>query len=116
MNFSFSSAEDIQKHLERISKLEFENDDLSKQLLNMQHLYLEMRNENSILKSTLERANEAVNIAEMEMEQYKARAHRILQEKEKIICLKPDDNTSENVEENLYRSYYEELKLFLNKS
>ncbi|XP_044765050.1 golgin-84 [Coccinella septempunctata] len=107
---SFSSAEDIQRYLERISKLEFENDDLSKQLLNVQHLYSEIRNENSILKSNLERANEAVNSAEMEMEQYKARAHRILQEKERIICLKPGDTALDNVEENIYRSYNEELK------
>ncbi|KAK9889404.1 hypothetical protein WA026_004678 [Henosepilachna vigintioctopunctata] len=105
-----SSAIDIQKYIDNISNLEFQNEDLNKQLLNIQHLYSEIRNENSILKNSLERANEMVSVAEHEMEQYKARAHRILQEKEKLLNLKSAVETHINQEEKIYLNYNEEMR------
>ncbi|XP_057672886.1 golgin-84 isoform X2 [Diorhabda carinulata] len=106
---SFILAEETQLLHERIAKLELENQDLNKQLLNMQHLYSDLRNENSNLRFQIERANEQVAEAQIEKDQYIARAQRILQEKERLISLKQQNNSDENVE-NIFTTYNEELK------
>lgn len=106
--FSFVLAEESQLLYVKLAKLEIENQDLQKQLLNMKHLYSEIKNENSNLHLQLERANEQVYDAQLEKEQYKARAQRILQEKEKLISIKGDGQVSE--EENLMLKYNEQLK------
>lgn len=84
---------------------------MNKDLLNLRHLYNELLNENSQLKTQLERSNEYAAIAQNEMEQYKIRAQRILQEKEKLINLK-NNNSSNNCEcnHNVINTYNEELK------
>lgn len=46
----------------------------------------------------MQRANESVAAAKIEMEQYRIRAQRILQEKEKIISIK--DYSPQNIENN----------------
>lgn len=71
----------------KIAKLEADNQDLQKQLLNLKHLYSEIKNENSNLWLQLERSNEQIVEAQNEKEQYKIRAQRILQEKEKLISI-----------------------------
>lgn len=93
---------------ENISRLEAENQEISQQLLNIQHLYSETNNENINLLAQLERANEIVSAAQNEMEQYKARAQRILQEKEILIAFKKEVETDENT--CILATYNEELK------
>lgn len=89
--------------------MEFENQDLQKQLLNLKHLYSEMKNENGNLHLQLERANEHILETQVEKEQYKARAQRILQEKEKLISIK---NVDQDIGEsdNIIMQYNEQLK------
>lgn len=75
----------------------------------MQHLYCDVKNENMNLQSQLERANESIFAAKTEMEQYRVRAQRILQEKERLIaerdqpCLEKNDNS-------ILVTYNEQLK------
>lgn len=89
--------------------MEFESQDLNKQLLNIQHLYSELKNENCNLQFQIERCNEQVAQAQMEKDQYIARAQRILQEKEKLISLK-QENVSHEETNNIFETYNEELK------
>lgn len=89
--------------------METEARDLNKQLLNLQHLCSELRNENTNLRSQVEASNYLVTTAQSEMEQYKARAQRILQEKEDLIRLKNENKSSES-EEQILTNYYDELK------
>lgn len=105
---SFILAEETQLLHEKIAKLEIDNHDLNKQLLNMQHLYCAMRNENSNLQFQVERANEQVAEAQIEKDQYIARAQRILQEKEKLISFNQENTSDDN--ENIFATYKEELK------
>ncbi|KAJ8936442.1 hypothetical protein NQ314_012304 [Rhamnusium bicolor] len=106
---SFILAEESKILYEKLAKLEFENQDLNKQLLNMQHLYSELRNENANLQFQVERSNEQVAQAQIEKDQYIARAQRILQEKERLISLK-QENTSTEEAQNIFATYNEELK------
>lgn len=106
--FSFILAEETQLLHEKIAKLEIDNHDLNKQLLNMQHLYCAMRNEHSNLQFQVERANEQVAEAQIEKDQYIARAQRILQEKEKLISFNQENTSDDN--ENIFATYKEELK------
>ncbi|XP_063928347.1 golgin-84 isoform X2 [Zophobas morio] len=106
---SFVLTEDVQTYTETITKLENEVRDLSKQLLNLQHLYAELRNENTTLCSQVEASNYLVTTAQSEMEQYKARAQRILQEKENLILLKNESKSLENSDQ-ILTNYNEELK------
>lgn len=108
--FSFILAEESQLLYLKVAKLEIENQDLQKQLLNMKHLYSEMKNENTNLQLQLERATEQVSEAQIEKEQYKARAQRILQEKEKLICIKSDGQDTEEENGNVMIKYNEQLK------
>ncbi|KAJ8923600.1 hypothetical protein NQ315_010179 [Exocentrus adspersus] len=107
-NNSFLLAEESSILHEKVAKLEFENQDLNKQLINMQHMYSELRNENANLQFQIERCNEQVAQAQVEKDQYIARAQRILQEKEKLISLKQENTFSET--SNLFETYNEELK------
>ncbi|KAJ8955333.1 hypothetical protein NQ318_003427 [Aromia moschata] len=109
LNNSFIIAEESKILHEKVAKLEFENQDLNKQLLNMQHLYSELRNENANLQFQIERSNEQVAQAQIEKDQYIARAQRILQEKERLISLKQENSSSEETQ-NIYATYNEELK------
>ncbi|KAJ8985857.1 hypothetical protein NQ317_006229 [Molorchus minor] len=105
---SFGIVEETKIIQEKLAKIEFENQDLNKQLLNMQHLYSELRNENTNLQFQIERCNEQVTQAQIEKDQYIARAQRILQEKERLIALKQENVTDES--QNIYATYNEELK------
>lgn len=106
---SFIGSQELDILQAKIAKLEVENQDVNKQLLNMQHLYSEMRNENSNLQFQIERLNEQLSLAQNEKEQYVARAQRILQEKEKLITLKQTSASSEE-SDNIFTTYNEELK------
>lgn len=92
----------------KLSKLEFENQDLQKQLLNLKHLYSEMKNENNNLELQLERANEQILETQLEKEQYKARAQRILHNKEKLISIK--NEPQDLIEDSIIIKYNEQLK------
>lgn len=107
--FSFVLEEESQLLLVKLAKFEFENQDLQKQLLNMKHLYSEIKNENVNLQLQLERATEQVSEVQIEKEQYKARAQRILQEKEKIISIKHEGQGIEE-SDNVVLKYNEQLK------
>ncbi|KAB0801227.1 hypothetical protein PPYR_05581 [Photinus pyralis] len=96
------------KYEDKIGKLEHENEELNQQLINMRHMYCELQNENSNLQSQLERTSETLLATQSEMEQYRARAQRILQEKEKLIRLKQDDPGETN--ELIFNNYNEELR------
>ncbi|CAH1153574.1 unnamed protein product [Phaedon cochleariae] len=106
---SFISAEESQHLQDRIAKLEFENQDLNKQLLNLTHVYSEQRNENANLQFQVERANEQLAEAHLEKHQYIARAQKILQDKEKLISLKQDNNIDQETKD-VFAIYNEELK------
>ncbi|KAF5300381.1 hypothetical protein FQR65_LT01002 [Abscondita terminalis] len=99
----------ISKYEDKINKLECENEEINQQLINIRHLYSELQNENSNLQSQLDRTNESLVATQNEMEQYRARAQRILQEKEKLINLKQG---KQGVESNdlIISTYNEELK------
>ncbi|RZC38354.1 golgin-84, partial [Asbolus verrucosus] len=101
-------GEDIQYN-EKINTLEYEIQNLNKQLLNIQHLCAELRNENINLQSQVETANYLVATAQSEMEQYKARAQRILQEKEDLIALKNKSKSPEN-SDYIMTNYNDELR------
>lgn len=74
-------------------------------------MYSELQNENSNLQSQLDRVNENFILTQNEMEQYRARAQRILQEKEKFIELKNENlSGSESTNIQLMNSYVTELK------
>ncbi|XP_044256629.1 golgin-84 [Tribolium madens] len=105
---SFILTEDVQCYTDSINKLEIEVRDLNKQLLNLQHLYAELRNENANLRTQIEASNYLVSTAQSEMEQYKARAQRILQEKEDLIRLKNENKSSQN--DQILTNYNDELK------
>lgn len=108
---SISYSEELQKYENRILQLEEQNLQLNSQLLNLQHLYSELKNENSLLNEQLQRANECVAATNVEMEQYRIRAQRVLQEKEKLIAYKqqigPDDSECDDT---ILGNYLEELK------
>lgn len=104
-------SEEFQKSENKISALEQQNQELSKQLLNFQHLYYETKNENSSLHDQISRANECVAATKSEMEQYRARAQRILQEKERLLSLGDHIPADASDESNLLLTYNEELKL-----
>ncbi|XP_050519102.1 golgin-84 [Diabrotica virgifera virgifera] len=106
---SFILAQETHILDQKIAKLELDNQDLNKQLLNMQHLYSDLRNENFNLQFQMEKASEQVTEAQIEKDQYIARAQRILQEKEKLISLKQENQSSEN-NDNIFITYNEELK------
>ncbi|KAK5639137.1 hypothetical protein RI129_011629 [Pyrocoelia pectoralis] len=97
------------KYEDKISKLEQENEEINQQLMNIRHMYCELENENSNLQSQLERTTETLLGTQMEMEQYRARASRILQEKEKLIRLKQNESCVEN-NELIFSNYNEELR------
>ncbi|XP_066258854.1 golgin subfamily A member 5 isoform X2 [Euwallacea similis] len=109
---SFIAAQELEAIQSKLAKLELENQDVNKQLLNIQHLYSEIRNENVNLQFQVDRLNEQLALAQSEKEQYVARAQRILQEKEKLIALKQENsgNEIEKVERNIYMNYNEEQK------
>lgn len=90
--------------------LEYENQELNRQILTVQHLHSEEKNENGNLKIQLERASERVLHAQNEMEQYKVRAQRILQEKENLISFKKEDFIESNEQLSVISIYNEELK------
>lgn len=113
--FSNSIADELQTKLEeRLLKLETENQEINQQILNIRHLYSEIKNENSSLKAQLERANESVLQAQNEMEQYKARAQRILQEKENLMSFKREDFIESNEKLSVLSNYNEEMKFVFN--
>lgn len=97
----------LKKYEERITYLEVNNQDLNKQLLNIQHLYRELQNDNSNLQLQVERANLHVEQAQNEMEHYKIRAHRVLQEK---AAQKETSVENLEVDNSVIASYNEELK------
>ncbi|XP_066158897.1 golgin-84 isoform X2 [Euwallacea fornicatus] len=109
---SFTAAQELEAIQSKLAKLELENQDVNKQLLNIQHLYSEIRNENANLQFQVDRLNEQLSSAQSEKEQYVARAQRILQEKEKLIALKQKNpgNEIEDVERNIYMNYSDEQK------
>ncbi|XP_049820330.1 golgin-84 isoform X2 [Aethina tumida] len=109
IHHSFLLAEEAQNLHQKIAKLELENQDLNKQLLNLQHLYSGLRNDNSNLQTQIERTNEQLSFAQQEKEQYIARAQRILQEKENLIALK-QENASPEENENIFANYNDQLK------
>lgn len=102
------------KFEEKLMKLESENQEINQQILNIQHLYSEIKNENINLKAQLERANDSVVQAQNEMELYKARAQRILQEKENLISFKKEDVIESNEKLSVLSNYNEELKFVSN--
>jgi myosin heavy subunit len=106
---SFILTEDVQSYHETINELEIEVRDLNKELLNLQHLCAELRNENTNLRSQVEASNYLVTTAQSEMEKYKARAQRILQEKEDLILLKNQSRSAENSDQ-ILTNYSDELK------
>lgn len=94
-------------------KLENENQEVNQQILNIQHLYSEIKNENINLRAQLQRADESVVQAQNEMELYKARAQRILQEKENLISFKKEDVVASNEKLSVLSNYNEELKFVI---
>ncbi|CAG9855088.1 unnamed protein product [Phyllotreta striolata] len=104
---SFVLAEETQLLHEKIARLELDNQDLNKQLLNMHHIYSALRNENSNLQFQIERANEQAAEAQLEKDQYLARAQRILQEKEHLLSL---NQAATSEDDNIFASYNAELK------
>ncbi|XP_030748447.1 golgin-84 [Sitophilus oryzae] len=109
MHNSFTETKEIEDLHLKVARLELENHEVTKELLNIQHLYLEMRNENANLHSQIERINEQLIQSQKEKEQYVIRAQRILQEKEKLIELKQTNNSGEQGR-NIFETYNEELK------
>lgn len=69
----------------QLAKCEGENEQLSKEILNLQHMHSGLLHENSNLQSQLDRANEAVLLAQNEMQEYRARARRMLEDREKAL-------------------------------
>lgn len=90
--------------------MEFENQDLQKQLLHLKHLYSETKNQNNNLQLQLERATDQIAETQIEKDQYKARAQRILQEKEKLISMKNEGQGSEDTDNIIIMKYNEQLK------
>lgn len=88
MHFSIVLDDELNKYEEKVCVLQQQNEELSKQLLNLQHLYYEVKNQNDNLQAQVQNANESAAAARSEMEQYRSRAQRILQEKEKMISFK----------------------------
>lgn len=112
-----SNSEDVQKYEAKISQLEQENQQLNRQILNLQHLYSEVKNENAALSEQLQRANECVAETNAEMEQYRARAQRVLQEKEKLISYKNQADTGDTESDHaILTNYLEELKYIFSYS
>lgn len=103
-----SSSTNTSEFENKISHLEQQNQQLNRQILNLQHLYSETKNENVTLSEQLQRANECVAATNAEMEQYRARAQRVLQEKEKLITYK--SQTDSDDAESVLANYLEELK------
>lgn len=110
--FSYPVVDELQVKLEeKITKLEAENQEINHEILNIRHLYSEMKNENVSLKLLLDRANESVLHAQNEMEQYKARAQRILQEKENLLSFKQEEGfTDLNQKITALSNFIEDLK------
>lgn len=108
--FSFILAEESHALDVKLSKMEFENQDLQNQLLHLKHLYSETKNDNTNLQLQLERATEQIADTQIEKEQYKARAQRILNEKEKLIAMKNDGQGSEITDYLVVIKYNEQLK------
>lgn len=107
--FSVTINGELRAAEEKISVLQEQNQELSKELLNLQHLCCEIKNQNSNLRTQVQRANESVASAKKEMEQYRTRAQRILQEKEKIISFK--EYVPQKIENNdMLATCNEELK------
>ncbi|KAG5872813.1 hypothetical protein JTB14_015342 [Gonioctena quinquepunctata] len=106
INNSFILADDSQILQE---KLELANQALNKKLLDLQHLYSELRNENAGLRFQVERTNEQLVEVQKEKDQYMARAQRILQEKEALISLKQENKSNKEME-NIFSTYNNELK------
>lgn len=79
---------------------------MSQEILNVHHLYLQLRNENSNLQNQIERLNEQIVNAQNEKDQYMARAQRVLQEKEELINLKEDTSDDNNA----FANYIDMLK------
>lgn len=105
---SENHSDEIQRFETKIAFLEQQTEELNKQLLNLQHLYSETKNENITLKEQVSRANECIVLTNAEMEQYRMRAQRILQEKEKLIAYKNDSHgETDNV---VLTNYLEELR------
>ncbi|XP_017779529.1 PREDICTED: golgin-84 [Nicrophorus vespilloides] len=106
---SLNHQEDLDKFEDHIKKLEEETQQLTKQNLNLQHLYSEAKNENASLQNQAQRSAEIAQQAYHQMEQYKVRAQLILQEKEKLINVK--SNTKDCDSQNqILSTYNEELK------
>lgn len=83
---------------------------MNQQLTNIRHSYSELQNENANVQNQLERATESLMATQKEMEKYRARAQRILQEKEKLIGLKQSNVTAINNNEEILATYNKELK------
>lgn len=108
---STTMSEELQKYESKVVQLEQGSQQLSKEILNLQHIYNIIKNENTALTEQLKRTNECLAATEAEMEQYRARAQRVLQEKEKLIAYKNQvgSDGSEN-ESAVLANYLEELK------
>lgn len=106
---SFIDMQEIDRLQTKVARLELENQEVNKQLLNVQHLYAEVRNENVSLQSQVERINEQLTQTQMEKEQYVIRAQRILSEKEKLLSLNQANVTNEE-SGNTFVLYSEEIK------
>ncbi|KAF7287021.1 hypothetical protein GWI33_002857 [Rhynchophorus ferrugineus] len=106
---SFVDMQEIERLQTKVARLELENQEVNKQLLNVQHLYAEVRNENVNLQGQIERINEQLIQTQMEKEQYVIRAQRILSEKEKLLSLNQADVINEE-SRNIFGLYSEEMK------
>lgn len=113
-DYSSSSAqnsEEYQRLDTKINQLEHQNQQYAREILNMQHLYSELKNENAVLGEQLQRANESIAATVEEMEQYKIRAQRVLQEKEKLISYKEKVGSGDTqCDSAILANYLEETK------
>lgn len=97
----------------QLAKCEGENEQLSKEILNLQHMHSGLLHENSNLQSQLDRANEAVLLAQNEMQEYRARARRMLEDREKAL-LPQQEQTSLDINSEIVK-INQELKNDLDK-
>lgn len=109
---SMNTSEEMQRLEIKIEELEQQNQQYSGEILKLQHLYNEIKNENYALNEQLKRANESIAAANAEMEQYKIRAQRVLQEKEKLISYKQktDGSNDNETDDTMLVNYLEEIK------
>lgn len=109
---TMTTSEEMQRYEVRLEQLENQNKQSSIEILKLKQVCNEITNEAFILKDELKRAKKALAAANAEMEHYKIRAQRVLQEKDKMISYKQEHAESDGAESDkaMLAKYLEETK------